>query len=374
MTAWITISALSLALCVFAGWLVPAWAMKRLMPALESGGKRVTNFRGRSVPTGLGIVWLVWAAAVACTVGIATSLVPLSLAAPGPWIPDVWISAIMDGPLATIAPVTPVLLVAGTAAFGMVDDLFGDTSARGFHGHLSALAHGRMTTGGLKLLGIGGLSLAAALPLTISAFFDAPETGFLSRLPWLATWLLAALVIALSANLVNLTDLRPGRALKVYGALAVCGLAIAAVSLWSARDGMLQTLSNQSLPLWLQFLWIGVVKLSLLALVFGPVLAVWSYDLGERAMLGDAGANAMGALAGFLLAWRSPLWLLAVLAVVLLALNLVSERVSFTGVIERVGFLKWLDGLGRLPVDDPVPMGAPTGAPGVDASDSGHGE
>jgi hypothetical protein len=133
-------------------------------------------------------------------------------------------------------------------------------------------------------------------------------------------------------------------------------------------------MSVQSLALSLQFLGIGGVKLSLLALVFGPVFAVWRYDLGERAMLGDAGANAAGALAGFLLAWQSPLWLLAVLAVVLLALNLVSERVSFSGVIERVSFLRWLDGLGRLPADDPVPMEAPVGAPGVDGSDSGDGE
>ncbi len=362
-------TALSVGLCVIAGWLVPAWAMKRLMPALESGGKRVTNYRGRSIPTGLGIVWLVWAAAVASTVGIGDFLAPVFLAAHAPWI-----SAIMNGPLSTIAPVTPLLLVAGAAAFGMVDDLFGDASARGFRGHLSALAHGCMTTGGLKLLGIGGLSLAAALPLTIPTYFNAPETGFLSRLPWLMTWLLAALVIALSANLVNLTDLRPGRALKTYGVLALCGIAIGVGSAWSARDGMLQSLSNLSLPLSLQFLWIGGVKLSLLALAFGPVFAVWRYDLGERAMLGDAGANAAGALAGFLLAWQSPLWLLAVLALVLLALNLVSERVSFTRVIERVAFLRWLDGLGRLPADEPVPTEAPTGAPGTDASDSREGE
>jgi hypothetical protein len=70
-------------------------------------------------------------------------------------------------------------------------------------------------------------------------------------------------------------------------------------------------------------------------------------------MLGDAGANAAGALAGFLLAWRSPLWLLSVLAVVLLALNVTSERVSFSKVIERVAFLRWLDGLGRIASDAP---------------------
>jgi hypothetical protein len=120
-----------------------------------------------------------------------------------------------------------------------------------------------------------------------------------------------------------------------------------------------------------QLVWIGGVKLSLLALTLGPVLVVWRYDLGERAMLGDAGANAAGALAGFLLAWRSPLWLLAVLVVVLLALNVASERVSFSEVIERVGFLRWLDGLGRLPADGPGLEAAHERSYGVDAGEQG---
>jgi hypothetical protein len=84
----------------------------------------------------------------------------------------------------------------------------------------------------------------------------------------------------------------------------------------------------------------------------GPLLAVWYLDLGERAMLGDMGANALGALAGALLVEALPLPWLAACAVVLLALNLASERVSFSAVIERNGVLRRLDMLGRAPADE----------------------
>jgi hypothetical protein len=340
--------------------------MKRLIPELERGGKRVTNYRGHSVPTGLGIVWLVWAASVASALAIANALAFALTARLGPFADRALGSAISEGPIAAVGRAAPaLLLVAGAAAFGMVDDVFGDASARGFRGHLAALAHGRMTTGGLKLLGIGGLSLAASLHLGMLAFAEAPRIGLMPDLAGIATWLLAALVIALSANLVNLADLRPGRALKTYALLAMFGMLFGAWATWAGGDASSLTIAVVR---------IGGFKLSALALLFGPLLAVWRYDLGERAMLGDAGANAAGALAGFILAWQSPLWLLLVLAVLLLALNLVSERVSFSGVIERVAFLRWLDGLGRLPADEVLAAEAPTGALSVKASDSEDGE
>ena len=62
----------------------------------------------------------------------------------------------------------------------------------------------------------------------------------------------------------------------------------------------------------------------MLALVFGPMLAVWPHDLARRARLGSAGSLAMGALAGYLLARSAPLWLLGVFTLVLIALNLMT--------------------------------------------------
>jgi hypothetical protein len=79
----------------------------------------------------------------------------------------------------------------------------------------------------------------------------------------------------------------------------------------------------------------------------GPALAAGPADLGERAMLGDAGSNAAGALLGYLLSTTLDLARLAVATLVLVALNLASERVSFSAVIDRVAVLRFIDRIGR---------------------------
>lgn len=348
MTAWVISAALSVGLALLAGWAVPAWAMKRLLPVLEGSGHLVTNYRGRRIPTGLGVVWIVWAAAVALVAALTTAalyLIQGSLSADA-----VRVAASL--PL-RIVSMMPLLLVVGAFAFGFVDDVFGAGGVKGFRGHLRELRHGRITTGGLKLLGIGLLAVFAATDTP--AFYDPlrmiPQAGWgLRPLTALAGWACATLVIALSANLVNLTDLRPGRAIKTYGLLAVVGVGLALVRL-------LANVSPDAAPAGLVFLapadaWIAAICLAVL--LIGPVLAIGGHDLGERAMLGDAGANAMGALAGFVIAAVAPLWLLAGFVVVLLALNLASERVSFSRVIERVSVLRWIDGLGRLAAEPDV--------------------
>jgi UDP-GlcNAc:undecaprenyl-phosphate GlcNAc-1-phosphate transferase len=203
---------------------------------------------------------------------------------------------------------------AGTAAgaLGAYDDLAGSGGSRGFKGHLSALARGEVTTGAVKILGIGAAGLlAAALAGTKgrATAFDVLVNGAL---------------IAGGANLLNLFDLRPGRAIKV-GALA-------------ALPG---TLSGSAVA----------------AAPFGAALALLPEDLGERAMLGDAGANALGALLG-LSAARLPRPVRLGLLTGVTALNAASEVVSFTKVIQATPALRWLDQLGRRPVA--VPEARPT--------------
>ncbi|NED51667.1 hypothetical protein G3I24_12215, partial [Micromonospora aurantiaca] len=81
----------------------------------------------------------------------------------------------------------------------------------------------------------------------------------------------------------------------------------------------------------------------------GASAALVGDDLGERVMVGDSGANALGALLGVSLAARTgPLGRAGVLAV-LAALTAASEKVSFTQVIARTPGLRHLDELGRLP-------------------------
>ncbi|WP_113698836.1 hypothetical protein, partial [Nonomuraea lactucae] len=88
---------------------------------------------------------------------------------------------------------------AGSGALGAYDDLYGTTSSKGFKGHLGALARGEVTSGAVKIIGIGATGLASA--------------ALVSRGP--ADTLVNGAAIAGAANLANLFDLRPGRAIKV---------------------------------------------------------------------------------------------------------------------------------------------------------------
>lgn len=367
MSDWIVLTVASLVLALIAGWVIPAWTTKRLVAGLEAGGSGVTNYRGRTVVLGLGLVWVVWVvglAALSNLIGFATQLITGSIQSAG-LVPQDWWNVVPFAPFPTVSHAIPIIMVIGAVAFGLADDALGGGSDKGFGGHLRALREGRLTTGMLKLLGIGLLAFVTAT--SIASTLDTADSWVASTTGWahgllLALgWFLATMVIALAANLVNLTDLRPGRALKVYSLLAVAGTGLSMWGFWKAlQQAIISSAAAEAaqgaaaatpgLPTGAGQLWIWGIgsTVCLLILVLGPVVAVWGRDLGERAMLGDAGANAMGALAGYLLARSAPLWLLGAMTLVLLALNLVSERVSFSSVIEKVPVLAWLDGLGRI--------------------------
>ncbi len=80
-------------------------------------------------------------------------------------------------------------------------------------------------------------------------------------------------------------------------------------------------------------------------------------DLGERSMLGDGGANALGAMLGTAAATSLPRPARAAALGVVAGLTAASEVVSFSRVIERTGPLRWLDMLGRRTAVPPA--GAP---------------
>jgi hypothetical protein len=224
---------------------------------------------------------------------------------------------------------------AGAAAFGGYDDLAGDGDRRGFRGHLGALAEGEVTTGAVKLGGIGGTGLVAAAILGGAPADVAINAG----------------LVAGGANLLNLFDLRPGRAIKVALASGTL-LAAAAPARHGAgtRQGAGQAVAA---PL-------------------GAALALLGEDLGERAMLGDAGANALGALLGVAAAASLSRPARVALLTGIASLTAASEKVSFTAVIERTPALRWLDMLGRRPVPAaPVP-GRPAASLPAGAEEAGN--
>ena len=100
-----------------------------------------------------------------------------------------------------------------------------------------------------------------------------------------------------------------------------------------------------------------VVALVLLAVDLRAFLLVWTGaaaaalwpDLRERGMLGDSGANLLGFLAGAEIVRRLPEPWLPVAAMVVIALNLLAETLTFSRTIEATPPLRWFDRLGRLP-------------------------
>jgi len=222
-----------------------------------------------------------------------------------------------------VAPGTPgrvraagAVALLGAGAVGLADDLSGSAAAKGLAGHLGALRRGEITTGAVKVAGIGATGLVAAA-LAGGALDRQARGGSAPRVGLLDVALGGALVAG-TANLLNLFDLRPGRAVKVVFALApVVSGAGPGAGLRAAATGS-----------------------------GGAVLPV---DLGERAMLGDCGANALGALLGTAAVAGRSRGTRALLLAGVVALTLASEKVSFTKVIESTAGLRQLDALGRRP-------------------------
>ncbi|MET7971390.1 hypothetical protein [Micromonospora sp. NPDC005305] len=279
-------------LAVGAGALAARYVLREVCTSPGAPALERTNFRGRTVTL---------AAGPALAVGAATA------------------GALGAGS----APAGAAALLAGVGAgsVGLYDDVVGarpdQKAAKGFAGHLAALREGRVTAGLVKIAGVGAAGLGAAVLLAADPRVAGhPRRQAAGGLRRGLDVLLGAGVVAGTANLVNLLDLRPGRALKA-GMLLGAPLA-------GGPFGGIAT---------------GAV---------GAAAALVREDLDERVMLGDSGANALGAVLGVSLAARTgPLGRAGVLAV-LAALTAASEKVSFTQVIQRTPGLRHLDELGRL--------------------------
>ncbi len=239
------------------------------------------NFLAHPIPVGYGLLVLLWSAPVLSA------------------------TALLNPPLRREYAAF-VAVIAGMGILGFIDDLWGDRRRTGLKGHSRAFfIEGEITTGFLKA--VGGIAIGVAV----------------QRFLLLRSWpdaLLDGAIIALSANALNLLDLRPGRACAVF---LLLGFVVTAVQ-WSS----------------------GPLPLPALALILIPALVVYERDARALVMLGDSGSNLLGGALGLscTTAFPSPTVRAALLAALIL-LHIVAERASLSKVIERNPILRRLDRL-----------------------------
>ena len=255
---------------------------------LASPALQRPNYRGHLLPTGAGVLIVIALLVIEAGRAILGSL------------------GVGDDPGLTIQRSEMLFAAFGFGLLGFVDDLIGGDERRGFRGHVGALFHGEITTGFLKLF--GGAGVAVVLVAT-------PGFATGRRL------LVDAVLIALAANLGNLLDRAPGRTIK------------AAVIAYIPLAFVLGT---------------GPVGIAL-APVMGAALGLLYDDLNERVMLGDAGANVIGAALGLgVVLGRGEVTRGTALGLLIVA-NVAAEIWSFSKLIDRVPALRWLDRLGQRP-------------------------
>ncbi len=187
---------------------------------------------------------------------------------------------------------------------GLYDDRQ-STQVHGVRAHFGALAQGHVTSGIVKVVA----GLVAAVIVVVSGGAEGVTT------------VVAVLLVAGTTNLVNVLDVAPGRALKFSLVAVVLPLLIEPTGLGWATAGQAAVL----LP----------------------------FDVRERAMLGDGGANLLGFVLGVVVFESLSIgWMAAALALVLL-LNALAETVTLTRIIRATPPLRWLDDLWRIPAPDP---------------------
>ena len=186
---------------------------------------------------------------------------------------------------------------------GFLDDLLGTREFSGFRGHFKMLfSHGRLTTGALKGIVIGALTLLL---------------GFVIAKYKILEGLLNALTIALTTNAVNLLDVYPGRAIKAFSLVAI----------------LILILDAQKTALLL-------IPTLIAVLVYAPL------DFKARAMMGDVGSNFLGFILGTAMVITLPTTAKFAALLTLVAIHIYTEFHSLSQFIECVQPLRYIDRLG----------------------------
>ena len=246
---------------------------------LENSGMIRENYRGDMIPVGLGLVFIP-SLVINSIILIYSNIVPEK-----------------------IIMIYMLLFASIAMSFvGIIDDSLGNRGVTGLIGHFKALFKGSLTTGAFKALlgGFVGLTLAVTLSKSIPNI------------------IVATLVVALSTNMMNLFDLRPGRAIKAYVILAII------IFLASAKFNR-----------------------EVMMLIVPAVLAYFYFDLRSLTMMGDAGSNVLGVSIGVFIVSSFDLPVQLVSLVLLVAIHVLTEKFSLTKIIENNKFLNYVDKLGR---------------------------
>lgn len=177
------------------------------------------------------------------------------------------------------------------AMLGFIDDMLGSREGYGLLNNLGSLVHGRLGTGGLKILGACAASF-------LVAFLISPE--------WLDCVINTFLIFSM-ISIMNWLDLQPRRAIKGFA------LFLAAIILIA----------------------LGSVDYMLMAPLAGVVFTYFFYDMRARALMGDAGASVLGFSLGF---WAASSLSLSARVAVLLCLIVVqfmTERFAISSINEE---------------------------------------
>lgn len=238
------------------------------------------NYRGEEIPIGMGIVFVI--------------LSPILI--------------ILVSLLTRISIIESLLISFGIMAMGFVgiiDDFLGNKDAKGFKGHIKAIFRGELTTGGFKA--VVGFIIAFLISFLIYLIFNGRIIDIFIN----------TLLISLFTNIINLFDLRPGRACKVY-------------------------------LFFLIIINLFVFKITFNSLIlFSIILGYIRKDLKAEVMLGDTGSNSLGISLGIIAAILCPIEVRIGFLISLLILHVISEFFSFSAIIEKNRALKFLDDLGR---------------------------
>ncbi|HOB20625.1 MAG TPA: hypothetical protein PK830_02195 [Candidatus Atribacteria bacterium] len=185
---------------------------------------------------------------------------------------------------------------------GLLDDIMGDPQVKGLSGHVRSLLKGGFSTGILKA--VTGLALGIVLALDV--YSDA------------VTFLVDIFLFVLCVNMINLLDLRPGRAIKGWVLISLI------------------------------FLCLGRFDQTWILLPLTACICLYAKDeMLEVYMLGDTGSCLLGGTAGFYAVMVLPITAKVAFVFLLSVLHLLAEYVSLSVCIEKVSILRKLDRLGR---------------------------